>query len=95
MLLTQSQLFALMIAAGMAVPVMAAMNASLGRAVGNPSLTVAVLCGVALCTALFLLCLGSPGPAVRSWLTNVSSYLDGVLFFVYIGSIKHAAPPIV
>lgn len=45
-------LFALMIAAGIAIPVLAAMNASLGRGLGNHLLAVAVLCGVALLTAI-------------------------------------------
>ena len=91
---TQTPLFVLMIAAGMAVPVMAAMNANLGRDLDNPLLAVAVLCSVALCTALILLCLGPSVPAPQTWPTTPVIYLGGVLFVLYIGSITYSAPRI-
>lgn len=91
---TQSSLFVLMMASGMAVPVMAAMNASLGRNLENPLLAVAILCSVALCTALTLLFLGSSVPPLRSWPTAPIIYLGGVLFVAYIGSITYSAPRI-
>lgn len=87
-------LFVLMIAAGIAVPVLAALNANLGRSLGNPMLAVTLLCGVAFCTALVLMWLGTAGATARSWPTNVSSYLGGVLFVLYIGSITYSAPRI-
>jgi len=91
---SQIPIFALMVLAGLAVPVLAAMNANLGRAVGNPFLAVTVLCGVAFLTAIILLFIGQQGPAPRSWPTNFASYLGGVLFVVYIGSITYSAPRI-
>ena len=91
---TPTPFFVLMIAAGMAVPVMAAVNASLGRNLENPLLAVVVLCSVALCTALILLLLGPSGPALRAWPNTPIIYLGGVLFVVYIGSITYSAPRI-
>ena len=91
---TQIPLFALMIVAGIAVPVTAAMNASLGRSLGNPLLAVTILCAVATCTALVLLVLGSPSPSARSWPEHLSSFLAGILFVLYIGSITFSAPRI-
>ena len=87
-------LFGLMITAGIAVPVMAAMNASLGRSLGNPLLAVSILCGVATCTTLILLVIWPPSSAGRSWPANPSSYLAGILFVLYIGSITYSAPRI-
>lgn len=91
---SQIPLFALMIAAGVAVPVLAAMNASLGRSLGSPFLAVTVLCGVAFCVAIVVLLLGPPLPAARSWPTTTTSYLGGILFAVYIGAITYSAPRI-
>lgn len=90
----QIPLFALMIAAGIAVPVMAAMNASLGKSLGSPLLAVTILCAVASCAALILLLLESPNPSARSWPVSLSSYLGGILFVLYIGSITYSAPRI-
>lgn len=90
----QAPLFALMILAGIAVPVMAAMNASLGRSLGNPLLAVTILCVVASCTAFVLLCLGPPSPSARTWPGSLTSYPGGVLFVLYIGAITYSAPRI-
>jgi len=90
----QVPLFALMIVAGIAVPVMAALNASLGRSLGNPLLAVTILCIVASCTAVVLLFLVAPSLSLRAWPVNPAMYLGGVLFVLYIGAITYSAPRI-
>ncbi|MEM1299821.1 MAG: DMT family transporter [Pseudomonadota bacterium] len=91
---SHAPLLVLMIAAGFAVPVMAAINASLGRSLGSPLLAVAVLCAVASCTTICLLLAGSSTLSIRTWPANTVSYLGGVLFVLYIGSITYSAPRI-
>jgi transporter family-2 protein len=92
--MTQIPFYLLMLIAGMGIPIMAAINASVGANIQSPVAAVAVLCGVALLATLSLL-LFLPKP---NWTDLVSQppgyYLAGLLFILYIGGITIAAPRI-
>jgi transporter family-2 protein len=85
---------ALMLLAGMGIPLMAALNADLGIRLQSALAAVVVLCGVALTVTLGLMAL-QPRP---NWQALASappaSLLAGVLFVLYIASITWAAPRI-
>lgn len=90
----QLPLFALMLLAGMGIPVMAALNAKLGADLGSPLLAVVILCLVAAAAATVLLIAQSgpayaPGPVIRPFY-----FLAGLLFVFYIGAITYSAPRI-
>lgn len=92
--MAQIPFYLLMLVAGIGIPVMAAINASMGAGLQSPIAAVAVLCAVALVTSLGLLLL-LPKP---DWTALVSQppahYLAGCLFILYIGGITIAAPRI-
>ncbi len=94
MLSEQTPLFILMFFSGFGIPVMAAMNASLGRSLGSPLLAAAVLCMVASITAFILLFGTSPNLTHRSWPINIAYYSAGILFVFYIASITYSSPRI-
>lgn len=94
MQVSQMGLFALMLGAGVGIPIMAALNSGLGQKLGNPIAAVLVLCVVATIAAALLLfatglpvfeTLSAPSPAQLS---------AGGLFIFYIASITYAAPKI-
>ena len=55
---------ALMFAAGMGIPLLAALNAALGQRIGSPIAAGAVLCAVAFITALAVLLVTGQGAAL-------------------------------
>lgn len=83
----------IMLAAGIGIPVLAAMNAQLGNRIGSPVAAATVLFVVALCvTTATLLVTTGPAP-----LTSVPSqpkqlFLAGVLVAFYVLSITWIAP---
>lgn len=80
----------IMLAAGMAVPVLAALNAALGRTIGSPAIAAAVLFAVALLTALVVLAITKP-----DWTTLAAPphlFLGGALIAFYVLSITWIAP---
>ncbi len=84
----------LMVATGIGIPIMAALNAGLGGALGSPIAAVVVLCFVALCASLALLAI-LPRPDLSQALSQPPSrYFAGLLFVLYIGGITLAAPKI-
>lgn len=85
-------LTALALAAGIAVPVMAALNAQLGGKMGSPFAAAAVLSAVALLT-LVALTFGATLATLR-WPAPTVGYGAGLLFTVYIASITWLAPRI-
>ncbi|MEM9222809.1 MAG: DMT family transporter [Pseudomonadota bacterium] len=85
---------ALALTAGIAVPIMAALNASLGVRMGSPFAAAAVLSFVALlaCAVAYVISGGAPG-GLR-WPGANFGYAAGLLFTVYIASITFLAPRI-
>lgn len=85
---------ALALCAGIAVPLMAAMNAGLGVRLASPAAAAAVLCVVAFLTVVSVLWLmGGPEGGLR-WPAPTIGYAAGALFAVYILSITFLAPRI-
>ncbi|MEO1104292.1 MAG: DMT family transporter [Pseudomonadota bacterium] len=85
---------ALGLLAGIAVPIMATLNASLGVRMGSPFAAAAVLCLLAFmaCVAAYYITGGAPG-GLR-WPAPNLGYTAGLLFTVYIASITFLAPRI-
>ena len=82
----------IMLAAGVGIPVLAALNAGLGQIIGSPMAAGVVLFAVALSAALltyFLL-----GPQTLSLVKSAPKHLllAGLLVAFYVLSITHVAP---
>jgi bacterial/archaeal transporter family-2 protein len=84
---------AVMVAAGMGIPVLAALNANLGLRIGSPVAAGVVLFAVALGTALAVLVI-TGGAGVLSRLPDQPPvlFLGGCLVAFYILSITFVAP---
>jgi transporter family-2 protein len=86
---------ALMFATGIGIPVMAALNAGLGRQLASPSAATFILCavGAALALAVMLASGGIPAAerfhGIRPWF-----YMGAVFVVFYIIAITWAAPRI-
>ena len=94
MQVSQIGLFGLMFAAGVGIPVMAALNSSFGQKLGSPLAAVFVLCVVATIVAAGLLFVtGLPVLDASSAPTPVQLSAGG-LFIFYIAAITYAAPKI-
>lgn len=85
---------ALALVAGVAVPIMAALNAQLGGKMGSPFAAAAVLCAVALVTLVALTLASGATLATLRWPAPTLGYGAGLLFTVYIASITWLAPRI-
>lgn len=83
-----------MFIAGMAVPVMAGMNAGFGLKLQSPMGAVAVLCFAAFCFALAVLVFSQKPNWAGAAEIPKAFYLGGGLFVFYIASITLAAPRI-
>lgn len=83
-----------MLLAGLGIPVLAALNAALGRVIGSPSLAAAVLFVVAFCTAALVALVTGPGAVARLGLAPAHLFLGGVLVAFYVLSITYIAPVI-
>ncbi len=88
--MTQNAL--IMLAAGIGVPVLAALNAALGRLIGSPAAAATVLFAIALLsTSLVLLAVGPRA----LWLIPTAPrhlLLGGILVAFYVLSITYIAP---
>ena len=85
---------ALGLAAGMAVPVMAALNANLSGKMGSAFAAAAVLSAVAFVTLVIACWLNGTFAAGLRWPAPTPGYAAGLLFVVYIASITWLAPRI-
>ncbi|GAB5376708.1 MAG: hypothetical protein AcusKO_31700 [Acuticoccus sp.] len=83
---------ALALAAGVAVPLMATLNAQLGGKMGNPFAAAAVLSAVALITCIAAALATGATPARITWPAPYVGYAAGLLFVLYIASITWLAP---
>ncbi len=94
MQISQVGLFALMLAAGVGIPVMAALNSGLGQKLGNPFAAVFVLCLVATFTVVVLLFATGWPPLKTIVAPSPAQLTAGALFIFYIASITYVAPKI-
>ncbi len=82
----------IMLVAGICVPLLAALNAALGKTLGAPAAASVLLFVVALLSALIVY-LATGGPGVAEILaTPKHLWLGGVLIAVYVLSITYVAP---
>ena len=81
-----------MLAAGIGIPVLAAMNAALGRHLGAPMLAGAILLAVGFLTALVVALITGPGAIVKLASAPRHLLLAGILVAFYVLSITAIAP---
>ena len=81
-----------MLAAGIGIPVLAAMNAALGRHLGAPMLAGAVLLAVGFLTASVVALITGPGALVKLASAPRHLLLAGFLLAFYVLSITAIAP---
>ena len=84
----------IMLLAGIGVPVLAALNAALGRIIGSPAVAATVLFAVAFVVAGLVALLTAPDAAARLGLAPKHLFLGGVLVAFYVLSITWIAPVI-
>jgi bacterial/archaeal transporter family-2 protein len=82
----------IMLAAGIGIPVLAALNAALGQWLGSPNAAGVVLFAVALMAAVLVLILGGPQGFSRIATAPKHLLLAGFLVAFYVLSITHVAP---
>ena len=85
---------AVMLAAGFGVPILAALNAALGRTIGSPAVAATVLFTVALLTAAIVALVTVPQAAAKLASAPKHLFLGGVLIAFYVLSITWIAPVI-
>ncbi|MCV2888869.1 DMT family transporter [Ruegeria aquimaris] len=84
---------ALMLIAGIGIPILAALNAALGKIIGSPTAAGVVLFAVAFAASAALMLL-VPGPQALTKLGGAPRhlFLAGLLVAFYVLSITHVAP---
>lgn len=84
---------ALMFAAGMGVPLLAALNAALGQRIGSPVAAGAIMFAVAFASALAMLVMTGQGAALQKAAGQPPVlFLAGCLMVFYLLSITFVAP---
>lgn len=81
-----------MLAAGLGIPVLAALNAALGRHIGAPAAAASVLFVVALAVAVIVALITGPQGFARLIGAPKHLYLAGTLVAFYVISITWVAP---
>jgi len=88
-----TQYAAIMLAAGIGVPILAALNAALGRVIGSPTAAAVILFAIAFAaSALALLVLPGGNAFAKAAQAPKHLFLAGVLIAFYVLSITHVAP---
>ena len=82
----------IMLAAGLGIPILAALNAALGQFLGSPVAAVTVLLCVAFCAIFIILLTTSSLSFARLAATPKHLFLAGLLVTFYILSITAIAP---
>ncbi|MFK7837949.1 MAG: DMT family transporter [Sulfitobacter sp.] len=82
----------IMLVAGIGIPVLAAMNAALGRLVGSPAAAATVLFVVAFGTSLIVAVLTGPHTLARFASAPKHLFLAGALIAFYVLTITFIAP---
>ncbi len=83
---------AIMLAAGFGIPILAALNAALGRLIGSPAVAATVLFVVAFGTAGIVAMVTAPSAFSRVTAAPLHLFLAGVLIAFYVLSITWIAP---
>ncbi|MQQ07653.1 EamA-like transporter family protein [Epibacterium sp. SM1979] len=83
----------IMLAAGIGIPILAALNAALGRLIGSPTVAAVVLFAVALASSAAVMVLFSGSQSLSKVLDAPRHLLlAGVLIAFYVLTITHIAP---
>jgi len=82
----------IMLAAGIGIPTLAALNAALGRIMGSPAAAGAILFAVALTVAAVATLVTGPQALARAAGAPWHLFLGGVLVAFYVLSITYIAP---
>lgn len=82
----------IMLAAGVGIPTLAALNAALGKYIGSPSAAAAILFSVALLTAIVATLLTGPQAITRAATAPRHLLLGGFLVAFYVLSVTYIAP---
>ena len=84
---------AIMLAAGIGIPMLAALNAQLGTRIGSPNAAAVVLFCVALLVSLAAMLIGGGASALRDLSAQPAHlFLGGVLVCFYVLSVTWVAP---
>ncbi len=84
---------AIMLAAGIGVPILAALNATLGKMIGSPNAAAVILFAVALtASVIVLLVLPADHAFAKAAKVPKHLFLGGVLVAFYVLAITHVAP---
>ncbi len=83
---------ALMLVAGIGIPILAALNAALGTRLGSPVAAAAILFVVALLSTLTVLMFGKPGAVMGAVGAPKHLFLGGCLVAFYVLTITFVAP---
>lgn len=81
-----------MLLAGLGIPILAALNAALGRHLGSPVAAASILFCIALTSTLVVLMIAGPSPITKVVSAPKHLLLGGVLVAFYILSITFIAP---
>lgn len=91
--MNQTAIYALtMLAAGVGIPLLAALNAGLGQKIGNPFATGVVLFSVALAVGVIAALVSGPQALLKLPEAPKHLYLAGLLVAFYVLSITWVAP---
>lgn len=82
----------IMLAAGIGIPVLAALNAALGKVIGSPTAAAAVLFAVAFTASVLGLLITGTQPLSRLDEAPRHLFLAGLLVAFYVLSVTHIAP---
>lgn len=82
----------IMLAAGIGIPTLAALNAALGRHMGSPAAAAAILFCVALAVTILATLITGPQAVARAAGAPKHLFLGGVLVAFYVLSITYIAP---
>jgi len=83
---------AIMLAAGIGIPILAALNAALGRTIGSPAVAASVLFVVAFLTAVIVALATNPQAISKVAAAPKHLFLGGVLIAFYVLTITWIAP---
>lgn len=83
---------AIMFLAGMGIPLLAALNAALGRSIGSPSAAALVLFCVALVVGVIATLLTGPGALAKVATAPRHLFLGGLFVAFYVLSVTYIAP---
>jgi transporter family-2 protein len=82
----------IMLAAGIGIPILAALNAALGRFIGSPAAAAAILFTIAFAIAATATLLTGPQALARAADAPKHLFLGGALVAFYVLSITYIAP---